>query len=80
MAVAAGEGGDPGGVGGVLEGAVAAIAEEAVAVGGPARAGRERAALGGVDVEPAVAVVVEHRDPAAERLGGHDESCVSAVS
>ena len=69
VAISAGEGGDPGGFGGVLEGAVAAIVEEAVAVGGPARAGRERASLGGVDVEPAVAVVVEQAQARAHRLG-----------
>ena len=43
--------------------------EKAVAVGGPARAGRERASLGGVDVEPAVAVVVEQAQARAHRLG-----------
>ena len=37
--------------------------------GGPARAGRERPSLDGVDVEPAVAVVVEQAHAAAHRLG-----------
>ena len=69
MAVSARERGDPGALGDVLEGAVAPVAEEAIAGRRAIRAGREGAALDAVDVEPAVAVVVQQRHAAAERLG-----------
>ena len=55
--------------GGVLERAVAAVAEQAVAVGERSCRRRERPALDDIDVEPAVAVVVEQADAAAHRLG-----------
>ena len=67
--VAARQRGQAGRGGGVLEPAVAAVAEEAVAEGSGARAGRERSALDGVDVEPSVAVEVEDGHAAAHGLG-----------
>src|SRR5262249_27674258 len=75
------ETGDAGTVGDVLEGAVAPIAEKAiatrvtgilpVAISGleDCATGREVTALDEVDVEPAVAVEVEQADAPAGRLG-----------
>ena len=59
----------PGALGDVLERAVAAVAEEAVAVGGRVGPGGNGPPWTAVDVEPAVAVVVEQADAAAHRLG-----------
>jgi hypothetical protein len=59
VAVAAGQRGQAGGRGDVLEAAAAAIAKEAVAKRWRAAARWEETALEGVDVEPTVAVEVE---------------------
>ena len=69
VAVAAGQRGQAGGRGDVLEAAVAAIAEEAVAERWRAAARWEGASLEGVDVEPAVAVEVEDGHAAGHGLG-----------
>ena len=53
---------------GVLEGAVALVAEEAVAPGGPAGVRRKGPTLDHVNVEPAVAIVVEEAGTPAGRL------------
>ncbi len=68
--VAAGQRGQAGRGGGVLEPAVAAVAEEAVTEGerGAVRRG-ERSPLNGVNVEPTIAVEVEERHAAAHGLG-----------
>ena len=59
----------PDALGDVLERAVAPVAEEPVARVESCGAGRETSALDAVDVEPAVAVVVEQADAAAGHLG-----------
>ena len=70
MAVAVPQAVQAGPVGDLFEGAVAAIAEEAVAIAeGCVRGGREGTALDGIDVEPAVAVIVEQADAPAHGLG-----------
>src|SRR5208283_4196705 len=68
-AVAAGELSQARFRGNVLEPAVATVVEEAVAKGRRAGAGRERSALNSVNVQPAIAVEVEHTDAAAHGLG-----------
>ena len=67
MPIAPGECGQAGRNGCVLEGSVAAIAEEAVSER-RARRGGNRSALNGVNVEPAVAVKIEDADTAARGL------------
>src|SRR5262249_27127080 len=79
--VAAGKPGDPRGVGGVFERAVAPIVEEPVTTRGTGilavtipslegrGTGRERPAWATVDTDPAVAVVVEEAPPAAHQTG-----------
>ena len=69
VAVAALERPDPGRARDVLEGAVAAVAEEVVAVAAGRTDRGERPPLDGEDVEPAVAVEVDQRHAAAHRLG-----------
>src|SRR5262249_8234503 len=66
VAVTPGESADPGTIGGVLEGAVAPIVEQAIpGTGGCA----EGAALDAEDIEPAVTVVIQQGESAAEGLG-----------
>ena len=67
--VAAGHGGETRARGHVFKGAVALVAEQPVAVVGRVGPEGEGSALHGVDVEPAVAVVIQQRDPAAHGLG-----------
>ena len=70
-----GDRGDAGFLGHVLEGAVAAVAEEPIAGGrsaslpGPPARAAQGSALDAIDVEPAVAVEVEQADAARHRLG-----------
>src|SRR5439155_16953654 len=59
---------DAGGGGGILVSAVPPVAEEAVAGARGLRVGGERSALDAVDIEPAVAVVVEKADAPAHGL------------
>ena len=67
VAVASRESVQPGTLGDILERPVAAVAEQAVAAW-RMLGGRERPALDGIDVEPAVAVVVEQAHAPAHRL------------
>src|SRR5262249_59511125 len=69
VAIARASGGEARLDGDVDEGAVAAIAEQAVGAGRAGRLGREGPALHRVDVEPAVAVVVEQAEASRHRLG-----------
>ena len=71
--------GDASLLGDVVEGAVALIAEQAVAVARRCRTGGERAPLDHIDIEPAIAVVVEQTDAAAGRCGGDQASGLPAV-
>ncbi len=70
VAVAPGEGRDPGRFGRVLEGAVAPVAKETIGrrETGNIGARRERTALDGVYVEPAVAVEIEQGDAPTRHL------------
>ena len=69
MAVTSLHPGDAGPFGGVFKCAVAAVAEQPVAGRRSAGIGRESTALDDVDVEPAVAVVVQQADAAGRGLG-----------
>src|SRR5262249_40340698 len=69
VAVASGQTSEPGRLGGVLERAVALVPEQAVSAE-RLRVGREGPTLDRVNVEPAVAVVVEQAHAPAHRLGG----------
>ena len=69
VAVALGHAADPRGVRHVFERAVAAVAEQAVAPGWLSRIGGESAPLHEIDIEPAVAVVVDQADAASGELG-----------
>ena len=69
VAVATRHRGDLRGLADILEAAVAAVAEEAIAGRSPAASRQERSALDAVHVEPAVAVVIEQPDPTRHRLG-----------
>ncbi len=80
MPIAPCQGGDAGFFRDVLEGAVAAVPEQAVAAFGGCLSGGERAALDGVDVEPAVTVVVDQADAAAHGFGqALQGGCVAVV-
>src|SRR5262249_25658453 len=81
VAVTPREIGDAGGGGGILEGAVPPVAEQSITLSRPGREsvsvaggrctgtrGREQAALDEIDVEPAVAVIVEQADAPAHGL------------
>ena len=67
--VTAGHLGQAGRGGGVLEPAVAAVAEKAVTKGRVVRGGRKRPPLNRIDVEPSIAVEVEKCHTTAHRLG-----------
>ena len=70
VAVAPGKAGEARGRGGILEGPVPPVAEQAVPVGaGAVEVGREPPGLRQVDIEPAVSVVVEQSDAAGRGLG-----------
>ncbi len=70
VAVAPGKAGEARGRGGVLEGPVPPVAEQAVPLGaGAVEIGREWPGLRQVDIEPAVSVVVEQSDAAGRGLG-----------
>ncbi len=62
---------DPGALARILERPVSAVAEQAVAQLGPGRLGPgwEGSTLDEIDIEPAVAVIVEDGDAATDRLG-----------
>ncbi len=68
VAIAPRESVQPGPLGDILESAVAAVSEQRSPHDGSI-VGRERAALDRIDVEPAVAVVVEQAHASAHRLG-----------
>ncbi len=73
VAVAVHQAADPGGRRDVLEGPVAAIAEEAIAARRPC-SGWEGPALHEVDVKPAVAVIIEQSRPRRCRSREDDEA------
>ncbi len=58
-------------VGDVFKGAVAAIAKQPVAVAPDCLVRWKRPSLHGVNVEPAISIVVEQSDPSAHRFGGN---------
>ena len=68
VAIASGHPGDPARTGRVLEGAVAAVAEQPVPRARAGRVGGEGPPLDGEDVEPAVAVEVDQANAAGGRL------------
>src|SRR6185437_13834233 len=67
--IAAGERGQAGGRGRVLEPAVATVAEEAVSEGRTTGGGGKWAALDRIDIEPAVAVEVDQAHASAHGFG-----------
>ena len=79
VAIAAGQRGQAGRDGDVLEPPVAAVAEEAVAERKTGRAEGETAPLNGVDVEPAIAVEIEQAHTAARWSRGAGGSAAPVI-
>src|SRR4051794_18780201 len=69
VAVAAGQRGQAGGRGDVLEAAVSTVSKEAVGERWREAARWERASLEGIDIQPTVAVEIEDRHSAGHGLG-----------
>ena len=70
---------DAGSVARIVKRAVALVPKQSIARVGPVGPGREDASLDDVDIEPAIAVVVEQTNPAGHRLGNLAETRASIV-